>query len=146
VGNRQVVERYVAAISADDFDAQDAVLHDEYVLVYPQSGERILGRANRRAIVERYPDKPGPPSISHVIGMDDQFVGGASWPTWSMVHLVGSGDDFQATGTVRYPDGVIWHYILLITLRAGKIWRETDYFAAPFDPPAWRSSYVEIEA
>jgi ketosteroid isomerase-like protein len=141
-----VVERYAAAISMDDFDAQDAVLHDDYVLVYPQSRERIRGRANRRAIVEHYPGKPAPPSIGRIIGMDDQFVGGASWPTWSLVHLVGSGDDFQATGTVRYPDGVVWHFVSFMTLRAGKIWRETDYFAPPFDPPAWRSPYVQLEA
>jgi hypothetical protein len=29
------------------------------------------------------------------------------------------------------------------TLRAGKIWREVDYFAPQFDPPAWRAPYVE---
>ena len=32
-----------------------------------------------------------------------------------------------------------------IAQKAGKIWRETDYFAPPFDPPSWRSPYVETE-
>jgi len=144
MGNRQVVERFAEAISADDFDGQDALIHDDYLLEYPQSGERIRGRANRRAIVEHYPGNPGPPSLGRIIGGDDQFVDGASFPlAFSVVHLVGSGDDFQVSGTMRYPDGVVWHFISLTTLRDGKIWRETIYFAPPFDPPAWRSAYVE---
>ncbi len=147
MGNRQVVERYAEAMSADDFDGQDALIHDEYLLEYPQSGERIRGRANRRAIVEHYPGKPAPPSLGRIIGEDDQFVSGASFPlAFSVVHLVGSGDDFQVTGTMRYPDGVVWHFVSLMTLRDGRIWRETAYFAPPFDPPAWRSSYVERDA
>ena len=50
---------------------------------------------------------------------------------------------FQATGTVRYPDGKEWHFVALLTLRDGKIWREVDYFAEPFEPPEWRTRYVE---
>jgi ketosteroid isomerase-like protein len=48
VGNRRVVERYAAAMAEDDFDAQDALIHDDFELRYPQSGERIRGRENRR--------------------------------------------------------------------------------------------------
>ena len=146
MGNRQVVELYAKANEADDFDAQDACLHDDYELVYPQSGERIRGAANRRAIVERYPGKEPSvtrPTIERVIGTDDQFVRGTSWPGYTIMHLAGSGDEFQATGTIRYPDGEEWQWISLMTLRGGKIWRETQYFAPRFDPPSWRSQYVE---
>lgn len=57
MGNRGVVQRYAEATSTDDFDAQDALVHDEYVLTYPQSGEQIRGRANRRAALENYPGR-----------------------------------------------------------------------------------------
>ena len=30
-------------------------------------------------------------------------------------------------------------------VRDGKIWRETDYFAAPFEPASWRAPVVEQE-
>ena len=31
----------------------------------------------------------------------------------------------------------------LLELRDGKIWRETTYWAEPFDAPAWRRQWVE---
>ena len=147
MGNRQIVERYAKANETDDFDTQDACLHEDYVLVYPQSGERIQGAANRRAIVEHYPGKQVSvtrPAIDRVIGTDDQFVTAPSWPGYSVIHLAGSGDEFQATGRIRYPNDEAWHWISLMTLRGGKIWRETQYFAPPFDPPPWRSEYVQV--
>ncbi|MBA3403380.1 MAG: hypothetical protein H0U13_01660 [Gemmatimonadaceae bacterium] len=75
----------------------------------------------------------------------------ASWPAWSVVHLVGSAAEFSVIGTIRYPGGETirypggdtWHVVAPITVRDGKIWRETDYFAAPFDAPDWRLPYRE---
>ena len=40
------------AVPVDDFDTQDVLIHDDYLLLYPQSGERIRGRENRTALVE----------------------------------------------------------------------------------------------
>jgi ketosteroid isomerase-like protein len=145
VGNRQVVERFPRAVQEDDFDTQDALLHDDYVLDYPQSGERIRGRANRRSLIEQYPGRVETqmrPSVDRIVGVDDQFVTPPS-PAWNVIHLSGSGDDFQVTGTIKYPDGKTWHFVSLTTLREGRIWRELQYFAEPFDPPAWRAQYVE---
>ena len=145
MGNRQVVERFMRAIADDDFDTMDTLIHDDYVQDYPQSGERIRGRANHRAVIENYPGRVETgmkPSIGRIVGMDDSFVT-SPFPAWNIIHLAGSGDDFQATATVLYPDGKTWHLVALITLREGKIWREVDYFAEPFEPPAWRGPYVE---
>jgi hypothetical protein len=44
---------------------------------------------------------------------------------------------------MRYPDGRVWWTILLLELRDGKILRETQYWAEPFDPPSWRAEWVE---
>jgi hypothetical protein len=60
-----------------------------------------------------------------------------------MIHLSGSGDDFVNTGTIKYPDGSTWHHVTLMTLRGGKIWRETTYFAEPFEAPEWRAPFAE---
>lgn len=37
MGNRQIVERYARALAENDLDAQDALVHDDYVACYPQS-------------------------------------------------------------------------------------------------------------
>jgi hypothetical protein len=66
------------------------------------------------------------PSVGRIVGMDDKWINTPSWPGWSVLHLVGSGDDFRLTGTLRYPDDQEWHFISFITLRGGKIWRETN--------------------
>jgi SnoaL-like domain len=146
VSNRRIVESYASAMAQDDFDAQDAFIHDDYELLYPQSGERFRGKTNRRAILENYPAREATstrPSVGRIVGMDDQWLNRPSWPGSSLVHLIGSGDEFQVVGTVRYSDGLDWYFVSFITLREGKIWRETDYFAPPFEAASWRAQYVE---
>jgi SnoaL-like domain len=141
MSNRQVVEAYAQAIAADDLDAQSALLAEDYVLEYPQSGERIVGKVNRRAIIEHTPGRDSAKvAFGRIIGTDDEFV---TSPMWNVIHLSGSGDEFQVTGTIRYPDGQNWHFVALATLRGGKIWRETDYFGPTFEAPEWRSEWVE---
>ena len=148
MGNRQVVERYARAMAENDLDEQMSTMHDDYVGTYPQSGEVIKGPANIRAIVESYPMSSGvglAPTLEKISGTDDRWVTTPSFPAWTVVHLAGSGDEFTMTGKVTYPNGETWHAVALITVRDGKIWRETDYFAAPFEAPEWRSAYVELD-
>jgi hypothetical protein len=45
-----VIERWVRVLEAKDFDAQAALLADEFVDEMPQSGERTRGKANWIAI------------------------------------------------------------------------------------------------
>jgi ketosteroid isomerase-like protein len=146
MSGRSVVERYAQAIGSDDFDAQDALVHEDYVLDYPQSGEVIRGRSNRRAVHEGYPGRTESgirPSVRHISGTTDQFVATPSWPGWSVAQVVGAGDDFTLTGTIAYTRNDVWHFVVLLTVRDGRIWRETAYFAAPFAPADWRRPYVE---
>jgi ketosteroid isomerase-like protein len=147
MGNRQVIEAFVDALARNDLDAQDALIHDDWVGRWPQSGEVIRGRANRRAIIENYPDSEGRgPGVatSRIVGSDDKFITGPS-PLFNMIHVQGSGDDLTATGTITYPNGETWHYVTLFTMREGKIWRQLEFYAAPFEAPAWRAPYVERE-
>jgi hypothetical protein len=149
MGNRQVIERFAEALAANDFDAQDALIHDDYVCRWPQSGEVIRGRANRRAITEHYPGGEGGLHVraDRIVGADDKFIRASALPTpaWNMIHLQGSGDDLTAAGTIMYPNGEIWHFVTLFTLREGRIWRQVDYFAPEFEAPEWRAPYVERE-
>jgi ketosteroid isomerase-like protein len=146
MGNRQVIERFAAALAVDDFDTQDALIHDDYVCRWPQSGEVIRGRANRRAIRDNYPDAEAGlrTQPTRIVGSDDKFITGPL-PTWNMTHVAGSGDDLTMTGTVTYPNGETWLFVTLFTMRAGKIWRQVDYYAPKFDAPDWRAPFVEME-
>jgi Domain of unknown function (DUF4440) len=40
---RQLVEQFWQTMNANDWRAVGALLHDDYLLTYPQSGERIRG-------------------------------------------------------------------------------------------------------
>jgi ketosteroid isomerase-like protein len=145
MSGRAVVERYAEAVAANDSAVTRECLHPDYVGRYPQSGEVIRGVENRIAIGENYPGQEQAPlstSVAEIRGRDDQFI---TTPSWSIVHLIGSGDEFTLSGTINYPNGETWHGVLLITVRDGKIWRETDYFAPPFEAASWRAPFVEQE-
>ena len=102
---------------------------DETIEEYPQSGERIRGKTNLRAIIDNYPGRRE----------NDFRIGTAE--------ITGNGDDFVARGSITYPNGETWHAVMLITVRDGKIAKITSYFAAPFEAPAWRAKWVErVEA
>src|SRR5207248_3079101 len=53
--NRTTVEQFLQAMGTNDVEAQERLLSDDIVEAYPQSGERIRGKDNRRAIIENYP-------------------------------------------------------------------------------------------
>ena len=143
MSGRAIVERYAEGLEANDSAVIRECLHPDYVGLYPQSGEVIRGVANRIAIGENYPGQEQAPlstSVAEIRGRDDQFV---TTPSWNILHLVGSGDEFTLSGTINYPNGETWHSVVLITVRDGKIWRETDYFGPPFEAASWRAPFVE---
>jgi ketosteroid isomerase-like protein len=131
--NRAIVEQFMSAMATNDIEAQERLLSDEFFEEYPQSGERIRGLDNRRAIIENYPG--GTPREAS-----------ASGPSPKPPVITGGGDAFTATGQIKYPNGEVWHVVSLIELHDGKISKMTSYFAAPFEAPAWRAPYAEKEA
>jgi ketosteroid isomerase-like protein len=130
--NRATVEQFVQAMADNDVEAQDRLLSDDFVEQYPQSGERIVGKKNRRAIIENYPG--GQPRETS-----------ATAPSPKRPVVTGGGNEFTVAGQIKYPNGETWQFVSLVELRDGKIARITDYFGAPFEAPAWRAPYVEVE-
>jgi hypothetical protein len=138
---RDIVERYVRAMGARDLDTITSTLHDDYVEEWPQSGERVVGGANLRAILEHYPGgEPRPGKVDHIVGAEDSWV---MTPSYVPMRVDGTGDQYTVVAHIGYPDGSEWHEISLIRLKDGRIHRITGYFAAPFEAPAWREPYVE---
>ena len=139
---RAVVERFVRAIEAKDFETQGELVTDDFVDEMPQSGERTRGKANWLAISRNYPGGVGTvdPSSGRLVGAEDRWV---MTPTFNMLRIEGSGDVYTYAATVRYSDGQTWHLIAIVELRDGKIAKSTSWYAAPFDAPEWRAPYVE---
>ena len=105
------MERYAAALAANDSTMMRECLAPDYVGRYPQSGELIRGVENRLAIGENFPGQEEAKlsgTIREIRGRDDEFVSTASFPAWTIVHLTGSNDEFTLTGTVNYPNGETW--------------------------------------
>lgn len=143
-GSRELVERWAKALGSMQVEQVEALVHDDIIDFYPQSGERVVGKDNLRAIRTNYPgaaDNPLHGELQAVVGADDAWVMG---PSFNITHITGSGDSFAIAGTVTYPDATVWHVAQLVQVKDGKIWRLTSYFAPPFDPPAWRAQWVEV--
>jgi len=118
--NRMVVDRYWQAIRSSDMDALADVYAPDAVQEWPQSGERIVGRANILAINENYP----------------------ALPQATPRRVVGSGDLWIAEVTLEY-GGERYEAVSILEMRDAKIVKETDYFGACFEAPEWRAQWVE---
>jgi len=107
------------AINERRLDLFNAEFTDDSVIEYPQSGERIVGAANRAAL---YASFPALPNLK---------------PTRIMV----SGD--MVVAEIDYRSTADYKAVLIFMLRDGKIAREIAYWSEPFPAPAWRSQWVE---
>lgn len=145
---RALVERYAAGHNPPwDWDAMAKLVHPDFVESWPQSGERIVGLENKRAILENYPGglQEGSFAAGRVTGGEEINTVPSSGPLpfITVIRLVGGGDTFTFERKARYASGDITHIVSTVEIRDGKVWRSTMYFAPPFDPPEWRSGWVE---
>ncbi len=120
VENRATIERYLEAFQSKDMTILDEVYADDAVQEWPQSGERIIGKRNIRAINENYPGLPAATTR----------------------RISGSGDVWTIETTLDY-GGEVYNAVSVLEFRDGKVTRQTDYFASPFPPPEWRAQWVE---
>jgi ketosteroid isomerase-like protein len=120
--NKQIVEKFWAAMQTNDFKAAGEFLHDDYVLEWPQSGERIRGRENFVAINANYPAQ-------------------GRWE-FKIQRILAEGD--QVASDVGVTDGtIVGRAITFSTIRDGKIIDQIEFWPDPFEPPAWRTEWVE---
>jgi hypothetical protein len=127
--NRATVERLRGMFESGSLDElarqQYDLAADDFVEEWPQSGERIRGRDNAKAINDNYPKMTG------------------STPRLSLRRLSGEGAHWVIEGSIDYGDGTPVSYVGIVELRDGKLVRITEYFGNPFEAPAWRSQWVE---
>ena len=99
---------------------------DDLVQEWPQSGERIRGRDNVMAVNQSYEGATG------------------TAPTLTLRRIVRPDRAWLVEGTIDYGDGTPVSIVSILETGAdGKITRQTDYFANPFEAPEWRRQWVE---
>ncbi len=138
--NEELVRRYVEAVMAQDASVLGQLRHPDWTEEWPQSGERVRGHANDRAIIDNWPGGQPTGEWIRVVGAEDRWV---VTPMFTVQRVVGSGDFWWAAGMVTYSDGSTWFDVDLLELRDGKVLRETWLFAPPSEAPAWRAQWVE---
>lgn len=120
--SKQIVENFWAAMQTNDFRRAAEFLHEDYILEWPQSGERIRGRANFVAVNENYP--------AH-----------GRW-VFTIHRILAEGD--EVVSDVSVTDGVVnARVITFSTVRDGRIRHQIEFWPDPFEAAAWRAPWVE---
>jgi hypothetical protein len=109
------------ASAAGDAEAEHDIYDQDAICDYPQSGERIIGRRNLQALRSHHPDKPSGFNVRRILG---------------------SGDLWMTEYIITY-QGRPAYTVSIMEFANNKVVRETQYFADPFQAPAWRSGWVQ---
>ena len=118
----ELVKKFWALMGTNDFRSVGSVLADEFVLDWPQSGERIRGRDNYAAVNEQYPAK-------------------GRWE-FRVNRIV--GDDIDAVSDVSVTDGVQKaRAISFFTVRDGEIAKMVEFWPESFPAGDNRKHLVE---
>ncbi len=141
--NEEVVQRYAAAVAANDLPALGRLRHRDWLVEWPQSGERVLSTDAFDRIVEAYPGGRPHVQVRRIVGTEDRWV---VTPTNDVMRVAGSGAFWWGEWEMTYPDGHVYHCIDLLELRDGQVFREAVYWAPPFDAPDWRAPFVQLPA
>ena len=117
---RLALERHWKASDASDFEAEHDIYHEDAILEYPQSGERIRTRRNIKE------SRRAQPNTKH----------------FTVRRIVGSGNLWVTEFVLSY-DGAPSYTVSIMEFRDGLVARETQYFADPFEPGPSRAHLVE---
>jgi hypothetical protein len=118
---REALDRHWRASASGDVNAEHDIYADDAICDYPQSGERIHGRKNLQALRSHHPGKPS---------------------GFNVRRMLGSGDLWITEYTITY-QGKSAFTVSIMEFRDGRVVHETQYFADPFEAPAWRSQWVQ---
>ena len=118
---RDALNAHWHASAIGEVDAEHAIYADDAVCEYPQSGERIVGRANLQALRSRHPGKPSGFIVRRILGRGE-----------TLGHRI---HDYLSGTTNVHGE----HH----EFRDGKVMHETQYFADPFEAPDWRGQWVQ---
>jgi ketosteroid isomerase-like protein len=114
---RAALDQHWAA-SANDFETERRIYHEDAVLEYPQPGERTRGRSN----------------------IQNQRASQPSKKRFSIRRIIGTGA-LWVTEFILIYDGKPSYTVSIMEFKGDKVARETQYFADPFVAPAFRAQW-----
>ena len=117
---RAALDNYWEATVARDIDRSHVIYHDDVIVEFPQSGERISSERNLYELRAHYPAKV----------------------TFKIHRVLGEGNLWVTELVITY-DGRPVNVVTIMEFRDEKVAHETHYYADPFEPPKWRSQWVE---
>jgi hypothetical protein len=117
---REALNRHWASSDANDFVAEHEIYREDAVLEYPQSGERIRTRQNIQNSRAAQPNAK----------------------RFKVSRIVGAGNLWITEFILAY-DGRPSFTVSIMEFVDGKVARETQYFADPFEPGSSRAQWVE---
>lgn len=117
---RAALQRHWAASDVNDFAAEHEIYRADAVLDYPQSGERIRGRANIQASREAQPNAK----------------------RFTVRRMLGGGDLWISELVLTY-DAQPFYTVSIMEFEGGEVVHETQYFGDPFEPGPSRAQWVE---
>ncbi len=118
---RAALDRHWSASAAGDQDAEHEIYADDAICEYPQSGERTIGRRNLQALRSHHPGKPSGFRVIRILGRSNLWI---------------------TEYTITYQSRLVYT-VSIMEFGNGKVIHETQYFAEPFQAPAWRAKWVE---
>jgi hypothetical protein len=121
---RTALEAHWQASAAGDATAEHEIYAEDAICDYPQSGERILGRKNLQELRSHHPGKPSGFKVRRMVGSND---------LWVTEYAI----DYEGRSA---------YTVSIMEFRDGRVVHETQYFADPFEAPAWRRQWVQGEA
>jgi len=119
---RAALDAHWQASASGDANAEHDIYADDAICDYPQSGERILGRTNLQALRTHHPGKPSGFKVRRIVGKADLWV---------------------TEYIITYQGKPAFTVSIMEFNNNGKVVHETQYFADPFEAPAWRKQWVQ---
>lgn len=117
---RSAIEGHWQASESGDTEAEHAIYATDAILDYPQSGERFRTRAKIAA------QRGGHPATRH----------------FTVIRISGAGNLWVSEVIITY-DGAPTYSVSIMEFADDHVVHETQYFADPFDSPAWRADLAE---
>ncbi len=117
---RAALQRHWDASDGNDFATEHEIYRDDAMLEYPQSGERIRGRANIQASRTAQPNAK----------------------RFNVQRILGRGDLWVSELVMTYDDRPSY-VVSIMEFDGDDVVRETQYFGDPFEPGPSRAQWVE---
>ena len=119
--NRELVEKFFQAQGRGDLETVEAMLDDEMLMEWPQSGERFQGKENVLGAMRAQKARPEPAGEPRIIG------DGGVW-----VFMV----------PLRYGEQV-QHYVAVVEIVGGLVRHGIGHWGTPFPADEARAAFVE---